>query len=157
MPLPLLTRIRSFFALMIGGWICPRRRDERLAEELRFHMEMAAEKNRRLGMSPEEAGRRAAVSFGGREQWREASRDEYRSRPLADLAHDFHYAARTLRSAPAFTTAAVLTLAIGIGGNTAIFSAVDGVMLKPLPFSQEDRLVRVFQTYVKKGRDHDEA
>jgi putative ABC transport system permease protein len=156
MDLSPLSRARAAL-LLIAGWFRRTDRDERLAEEIRFHMEMAAEKNRRLGMSPEEAGRRAAVSFGGREQWREASRDEYRSRPLADLAQDFHYAARTLRSAPAFTTAAVLTLAIGIGGNTAIFSAVDGVMLKPLPFSQEDRLVRVFQTDVKKGRDHDEV
>src|SRR5581483_8453391 len=139
---------RSAFALL-SGLIRSTPREERLREELRFHMDMAAEKNRRLGMSPDEAARAAAVAFGGRERWREASRDEYRSRPLADLTQDLQYALRTLRSAPAFTLAAVLTLAIGIGGNTAIFSAVDGVMLKPLPFFAEDRLVRLYQNNAK--------
>src|SRR5262245_1354011 len=139
MPLSFLSRIRSALAL-VTGWFRPHDRDARLAEEIRFHMDMAAEKNRQLGMSPDEASRMAAVGFGGREQWREASRDEYRSRPLADLTQDVRYAVRTLRSAPAFTIAAILTLALGIGANTAIFSAVDGVMLKPLPFSGEDRL-----------------
>ncbi|MGH7617906.1 MAG: ADOP family duplicated permease [Gemmatimonadaceae bacterium] len=150
-----LARIRAAFA-HVTGWFRRGDREARLAEEIRFHMDMAAEKNRRLGMSSGEAARVAAVSFGGREHWREASRDEYRSRPLDDLAQDLRYAVRTLRSAPAFTVAAVLTLAIGIGGNTAIFSAVDGVMLKPLPFSGEDRLVRLYETDRAKGRErHD--
>ena len=156
MPLSLLTRARSILAY-VAGWFRSNDRDARFAEEIRFHMEMAAEKNRRLGISADEAARLAAVHFGGREQWREASRDEYRSRPLDDLAQDFRYAVRTLRSAPAFTIAAVLTLAIGIGGNTAIFSAVDGVMLKPLPFSDEDRLVRLYQNNRKTGRARDEV
>ena len=156
MPLSLISRARSALAF-ITGWFRSRDRDARLAEEIRFHMDMAAEKNRRLGMATDEAARVAAVTFGGREQWREASRDEYRSRPLDDLAQDLRYAARTLRAAPAFTIAAVLTLAIGIGGNTAIFSAVDGVMLKPLPFSNEDRLVRLYENDRVKGRMRDEV
>jgi putative ABC transport system permease protein len=155
MSLSLLARLRAALALTTG-WFRRTDRESRLAEELRFHMEMAAEKNRRLGMTAEEAERQAAIAFGGREQWREASRDEYRSRPLDDLGQDLRYAARTLRSVPAFTIAAVLTLAIGIGGNTAIFSAVDGVMLKPLPFSKEDRLVRLYQNDRVKGRWRDE-
>jgi predicted permease len=74
-------------------------------------------------------------------------------RPFDDFAQDLRFAIRTLRCAPGFTLAAVLTLAIGIGGNTAIFSAVDGVMLKPLPFSHAERLVRLYQTHRKKGLD----
>ena len=122
-----LTRLRSALMLMTGLF---RRapRDSRLAEEIAFHIEMQTERNIAAGMSPAEARRAAHVAFGGAETWREASRDEYRSRPLDDLAQDLAYAVRTLASAPAFTIAAVLTLAIGIGGNTAIFSAVDGVM-----------------------------
>jgi len=156
MPLSFLSRIRSALGL-ITGWFRSSDRDERLAEEIRFHMDMAAERNRQRGMTTDDAARAAAVSFGGREQWREASRDEYRSRPLDDLTQDFRYGVRTLKSAPAFTIAAVLTLAIGIGGNTAIFSAVDGVMLKPLPFSNEDRLVRLYENDRTKGRMRDDV
>jgi predicted permease len=156
MPLSFLSRVRSAMSLVIA-WFRPHDRDARLAEEIRFHMDMAAEKNRRLGMAPDEAARMAAVGFGGREHWREASRDEYRSRPLADLTQDLRYAARTLGSTPAFTIAAMLTLALGIGANTAIFSAVDGVMLKPLPFSGENRLVRLFQNDHVKRRWRDEV
>ncbi len=155
MPLSFLSRVRSALGL-VAGWFRSSDRDDRLAEEIRFHMDMAAERNRRRGMAMEDAARAAAVSFGGRERWREASRDEYRSRPLDDLVQDLRYAVRTLKSAPSFTIAAVLTLAIGIGGNTAIFSAVDGVMLKPLPFSNEAQLVRLYETDRVKGRQRDD-
>jgi putative ABC transport system permease protein len=74
-----------------------------------------------------------------------------------DFAADLRYAMRALRSAPGFTLAAVATLAIGIGANTAIFSAVDGVLLKPLPFSEPDRIVVLFQNDRKKGADHDDV
>jgi MacB-like periplasmic core domain len=74
-----------------------------------------------------------------------------------DFAADLRYAFRALGSAPGFTLAAVATLAIGIGANTAIFSAVDGVLLKPLPFSQPNRIVVLFQNDRKKGADHDDV
>ncbi len=76
---------------------------------------------------------------------------------LDDFVDDLGYAARTLRLAPSFTLAAVLSLAIGIGANTAIFSAVDGILLKPLPFSQPNQLVALFQNDRKKGVDHDDV
>jgi putative ABC transport system permease protein len=114
---------------------------------------MEAERCVRHGMAPSDARRAAAVRFGGREWWREASRDEYRSRLLDDLAQDLRYAGRTLRAAPTFTGAAVLTLALGIGATTAIFSAIDGAILKPLPFRDADRIVALFQTDRAKGTD----
>ena len=125
--------------------------EERLAEELRFHIEMASERNRRDGLDAAEADRLANVSLGGRARWSEEARDEYRSRLLDDFLQDLRYASRTLRSTPAFTMAAVLTLALGIGATTAIFSAVDGVVLKPLPFSHSERLVRLYQNDRRHG------
>src|SRR5215211_1979158 len=151
-----LARLRAFLA-HLTGFTRRAPTESRLAEEIRFHIEMATERSLREGKSPAEARREAMVSFGGRDNWMEATRDEYRSKPLDDLIQDLHYAARTLRSAPVFTIAAVLTLAVGIGANTAIFSAVDGVLLKPLPFSRPDRIVRLYQDDRKKGLPRDDV
>lgn len=85
------------------------------------------------------------------------ARSDRWSQPLTDFVGDLRYAARTLRLAPGFTLAAVVSLAIGIGANSAIFSAVDGILLKPLPFPQPDRLVTLFQNDRKKGVDHDDV
>src|SRR5262249_13665670 len=137
---PLTLRLRSIVR-HLAGFLRRDPMEERLDEELRLHLDLQTEKNVHLGMTPKDARRAALVSFGGRERWREAARDEYRSRPLADVMLDMRFALRTLRAAPMFTGAALLTLAIGIGANTAIFSAVDGVMLKPLPFANADRIM----------------
>jgi putative ABC transport system permease protein len=151
----LRTRIRSILGY-VASWFRTADRDARLNEEIEFHLDMAAERHERTGLSATDATRVAAVRFGGRQQWREASRDEFRSRLLADLSQDLRYAVRAAKSAPAFTISAILTLALGIGANTAIFSAVDGVMLKGLPFSHEERLVRLYENNQKKGI-HQEA
>ncbi|HSS77934.1 MAG TPA: ABC transporter permease [Thermoanaerobaculia bacterium] len=122
-----------------------RAREEReLAEELEFHLEMEAASNRGRGMSPEEARRAAFLSFGGVERTKEEVRDGWGIRVLEELAADIRFGWRTLRKSPSFAWMTVLTLALGIGANTAMFSVVNGVLLRPLPFPQPDRLLSLF-------------
>jgi putative ABC transport system permease protein len=100
---------------------------------------------------PEAEARRAAlVEFGGREQWREAARDEVRSRPLEELMRDTRYALRSLRRAPTFTAAAIATLALSIGATTSIFSVVNAVLLRQLPYLNADRLVALCEKNLTK-------
>src|SRR5829696_8319050 len=135
-----LARIRDIGAKLLGF----RRQhdmDRRYTDEMRFHIEMAAEANERHGMSPDEARRAALADFGGKQRWREESRDEVRSRPLEELAQDVRYAVRSLRNAPTFTAAAVATLAISVGATTSIFSVVNTVLLRGLPYPNAERIV----------------
>ncbi|HEX6308275.1 MAG TPA: ABC transporter permease [Longimicrobiales bacterium] len=113
-----------------------------LDEEMRYHIERQTEKNVRLGMSPAEARRRALVSFGGVERMKELTRDEFRPALLEDLSRDVQYGVRGLLRTPTFAVVAVLTLGLGIGAATAVFSVVDGVLLRPLPYPESDRIVR---------------
>ena len=114
--------------------------DDRLDEEMAFHVDMQTKKNIALGMTPDEARRQALISFGGRERWRSETRDEYRVRRFDGIAKDFTFAARSLRRHAAFALTAVVTLALGIGASTAIFSVVNTVLLRPLPYADADRL-----------------
>jgi len=137
---------------LIDGWswiraLLLRRTVERdLDEEIRFHLDEQTEKNRRAGMSPNEARRQAMVRFGGVESVRERTRDEIRPAFLDELSRNVQYALRGLGRAPGFATAALLTLGVGIGGTSAIFSVVRTVMLEPLPYAQPDRVVTVWET-----------
>jgi predicted permease len=123
-----------------------RRREEReLEEELRFHLEMDAAQRERAGVSSEEAARLARASLGGVEWTKEEVRDARGTRLVDDTRADLAYAFRTLRRTPRFTIVAVLTLAVGIGGTAAVFSAVDRVLLAPLPYADPGQLVRLTQ------------
>jgi predicted permease len=116
-----------------------------LDEEIRFHIEQQTAKNMREGMSPDAARRAAWLRFGGVDQVKEATRDEFRAGALEDFGRDLRYGARVLLRAPGFAIVSILTLGLGIGAATAVFSVVDGVLLQPLPYPDADRIVRLFQ------------
>jgi hypothetical protein len=122
-----------------------------LTEELRTHIEMETVKGIRAGLLPEEAARAARVRFGGVTQAAERCRDERGINWVEDLVRDLSYACRQALKDKSFFVVATLTLALGIGATTAIFSAVNGVLLRPLPYMQPERLVKVWSSVPAKG------
>ena len=117
--------------------------DRELAEELETHLQMQVEENLRAGMSHEEARRRALVKLGGPTQAREECRRRRGFPVLEDLWQDLRYGVRTLARRKGFTLAAVASLALGIGACTAVFSVVDGVLLRPLPYPEPARILEL--------------
>ncbi len=129
-----------------------RKLEEDLDQELRAHLEMLAEENVRRGMSPEEARHTARREFGGVEQVKEVYR-ERRGLPMIEtLMQDIRYAFRMLAKSPGFAAVVILSLALGIGANTAIFSLIDAVMLKMPPVRQPEQLVLL--NWVSAGRSY---
>ena len=127
-----LTRLRFLFT---------RRPPDELDDELRFHIDKAIQANLAAGMSPEEARRRARIAFGGIERAREESARQHPRWLLATIAQDVRYALRGFRRNPLFALTVIATLALGIGASTAVFSVVDRILFRPLPYAHADRLV----------------
>ena len=114
--------------------------------EMRMHLELEAEELvRDRGLAPEEARRQAALAFGGVDRYAEAHHDARGVRWLEEVVQDARYSARALRRAPGFTITATIVLALGVGASTAIFSAVDAVLVSRLPYRDDHRLVRIYQ------------
>jgi len=123
-------------------WI-RRRKEQELDRELRYHLERRVDELRESGLHKAEARRRAGLEFGGVVQVKEAVRDTWTYRWLDELGLDVRYGLRVLRRRPGFTVTAILSLALGIGANTAIFSLIDQILLRRLPVAEPERLVQL--------------
>jgi len=142
--------IREAFNRLLSFFHKPQR-DTDLEAELQSHIDLAVEENISRGMPPDEARRRALVRFGGVQQAREQQREARGLLWLDVLKQDLRFTTRTLRRDSGFATTAILILALGIGANIVVFSVVDTILLRPLPFPDADRLVRIAPKVSKCG------
>jgi predicted permease len=125
------------------------RNDQEIDREIAFHLEALTAANIACGFSPAEARRQAVLKFGGPEQVKQQVREVHISALLATVRANLRAAVRFIRRSPSFAVTIIVTLALGIGANSAVFSAIDAIVLRPLPFPQSDELVRIHQQNLK--------
>ncbi|MGH9591699.1 MAG: permease prefix domain 1-containing protein, partial [Bryobacteraceae bacterium] len=128
--------------------------ESRLDAEMRFHLDQQTAAHQSAGMDAEQARRLAGVGFGGLEAVKQDCREAHRVNLIETVLQDVRYGMRLLRRNPGFTAVVVLTLALGIGANAAIFSVVRAVLLDPLPYPNADRLVVIWNEYQGKPSDN---
>ncbi len=140
-----MRKFRSLWIRLLNVFGLARAADE-IDAEIVSHLAFDTEAGIRSGLTPEEARRQALLRLGGAERTRQAWREQSSLPALEGLLHDVRFALRQMRKAPGFTLTAVLTLALGIGANSVIYTLVDSILLRPLPFAQQNRLMRITGT-----------
>lgn len=136
-------RMQARLFALLNSVLHRRRMNQELADELQFHISEQTRENLAAGMEPRQARRQALLAFGGLEAVKEDCRDQWGTRLLDSTAKDLRYALRGFRRNPVFTLAVICTVALGIGATTAVFSVVDRILFRSLPYSNAERLVSV--------------